>query len=462
MEQLLRNIDSNRSKIFWLLLTYVSLAFSYEFFSNSRSEVVVPFSLQFQEMVNASQFIYAYKGVLIGLLMFLLIVGGIYYLFLKEQILLLFLVVVVFLFPILISQGNLTEEDTSQLNFLNYLFVWNLFLSIALTNYLKSIYLINIINSKLYLLMICFAFFSLVYFNISIIIYIASISLLLFNFYLSYLFYLESRSELLYIQWLNRFLYLCISVLISLNILGVNGINTELITLIVFLLFLVAIWIAINIVAKLKESLVLEKSNLQLRQDLGRIQLISIENERNQIYLELQTSILREVDKIHQKISLNNEKEIGSIEGLIKDIRRYAYNLFPPYFDQIEFSELIAQELRMHFQKPVKFKFFGLNRVSSNVELKKVLYRLFQEMLKIIPLENLRIETEFQFEIIEILSENTLIVNIGFLNVKENMNHLDSSILNKKMNLYLSLLKADQVFHSGSHLNFQINHSFNN
>jgi hypothetical protein len=175
-----------------------------------------------------------------------------------------------------------------------------------------------------------------------------------------------------------------------------------------FLLFLYGLGITALVIYYLTADMRLREklatTNLSLSQELGQKQIDYSEKERHQVVRELQEDLLNRIQMLNHQVSHQGHdvKLDRDFSDLLEKTRRYTYQLFPPYVQQLNMLSVLHRELDSRGLKVEISQEINSNDeqiLDKNTELKRMFLSMFRVFLDAITdyseLENIHIKIVF-------------------------------------------------------------------
>ncbi len=287
---------------------------------------------------------------------------------------------------------------------------------------------------------------------------IASLFLLFLNIYHTY-----------YFKWYNQFLIILLSIttvfLIMIHYFGDYSLALKVSIILNFELIVASFLAAKVIIWEFRENRSLIQHNLKMIRQMGLIQMESQENERKRIFQELNDDILYRLYELKKELHQSNEvlipnKGFGiyffkNLERLLKKLRKYTYQLFPPHLNSMNLIDLFQRELDLYknanqLEKDnyeINLTWLNVPTEILEIDLKVILYRIFQLYLKLntspkdlnIKIDFNQLDSDFVFVISSDLESNVEVLQP----------------IMDRLSLYLKILNADFT-HSHSGQNWRI------
>lgn len=157
-----------------------------------------------------------------------------------------------------------------------------------------------------------------------------------------------------------------------------------------FLLFLYGLGITALVIYYLTADMRLREklatTNLSLSQELGQKQIEYSEKERHQIVRELQEDLLSRIQMLNHKVSHEgqNIKLDRDFSQLLEKTRRYTYQLFPPYVQQLNMLNVFRRELDtqgLKIELSLVINSSDEHILDENTELKRMFLSMFRVFL---------------------------------------------------------------------------------
>ena len=157
-----------------------------------------------------------------------------------------------------------------------------------------------------------------------------------------------------------------------------------------FLLFIYGLGITALVIYYLTDDMRLREklavTNLSLSQELGQKQIEYSEKERHQIVRELQEDLLNRIQMLNHKVS--HEGQITKLDRdfsqLLEKTRRYTYQLFPPYVQQLNMLNVFRRELDtqgLKIELSLEINSTDEHILDENTELKRMFLSMFRVFL---------------------------------------------------------------------------------
>ena len=157
-----------------------------------------------------------------------------------------------------------------------------------------------------------------------------------------------------------------------------------------FLLFIYGLGITALVIYYLTDDMRLREklaaTNLSLSQELGQKQIEYSEKERHQIVRELQEDLLNRIQMLNHKVS--HEGQITKLDRdfsqLLEKTRRYTYQLFPPYVQQLNMLNVFRRELDtqgLKIELSLVINSADEHILDENTELKRMFLSMFRVFL---------------------------------------------------------------------------------
>ena len=207
----------------------------------------------------------------------------------------------------------------------------------------------------------------------------------------------------------------------------------------------IAVALTNKILSSFKTTNSLLEKNLNLQLEANNIQTKAIELERKRISVELHDDILNRLSMLlmlNRSGNTNNEIIESTLSKINKDIRNYAYRLYPPWIEQLTFVEMVERELKAmaaSLDIEIQYNFYDLKHEFSPIQ-KINIFRILQEFLQNSHrhghAKKVSIDIFERNEFIDIYLEdngkgfdmNTMISGIGTTSVKSRVNMLGGKI----------------------------------
>lgn len=211
------------------------------------------------------------------------------------------------------------------------------------------------------------------------------------------IFSARTLREIKELQFSFRFLFLTGSMLLLLQWLVfyfpfdttfILTVNTCL--LLFFTVF--AYFISEAILLELKRNEELNKENSGLELSLGKVQISSIEKEREKTAKELHSDVVVRVQELAHNLD-KKELDFQWIEmestQTLNALREYSYSLYPPYLENLSLGDILRREVeKLHFVRPASFHLDYSLKITNHRIFKLWVYRIFHEYLKINKLDS--------------------------------------------------------------------------
>ena len=175
-----------------------------------------------------------------------------------------------------------------------------------------------------------------------------------------------------------------------------------------FLLFLYGLGITALVIYYLTADMRLREKlatkNLSLSQELGQKQIEYSEKERHQIVRELQEDLLNRIQMLNHKVSHEGQKIKlhGDFAELLEKTRKYTYQLFPPYVQQLNMLNVFRRESEtrgLNIEISQDINDVDEHLLEENTELKRMFLSMFRVFLDAIDnfseLEIIRVKIAF-------------------------------------------------------------------
>ncbi len=207
----------------------------------------------------------------------------------------------------------------------------------------------------------------------------------------------------------------------------------------------VAVTLTDKILSTFRTTNTLLEKNLNLQLNANSIQTTAVELERKRIAVELHDDILNRLSillMLNRSGNTTNEIVESTLTKINKDIRNYAYRLYPPWIEELTFIEMVERELKAmaaSLDIEIQYHFYDLKHEFSSIQKINV-FRILQEFLqnshKHGKAEKVTIDIFERNELIEIYLEDngtgfdmsTMISGIGTNSVKSRVNMLGGQI----------------------------------
>lgn len=159
--------------------------------------------------------------------------------------------------------------------------------------------------------------------------------------------------------------------------------------LILPLLEITAIAVALTerILSSFRTTNTLLETNLNLQLEANNIQTKAVELERKRIAMELHDDILNRLSillMLNSAGETTNEIIETTLSGINKDIRNYAYRLYPPWIEDLSFTEMVNRELKAmatSFDIEINHQIYDLKHEFTPFQKINV-FRILQEFLQ--------------------------------------------------------------------------------
>ncbi len=155
---------------------------------------------------------------------------------------------------------------------------------------------------------------------------------------------------------------------------------------VLYLMFL-AFYISKQLLFELKLNLQMNEEVRSLELDMGVRQISLAENQRKQIVDELNLDVLPRVQKLMGLINAEDvhyEQIEFESHLTLKSLRNYSYSLYPPYIDQLSFSDILKRDFHKHVNTDsarINLDIDHSLRILHHRVFKLWAYRIFQEYL---------------------------------------------------------------------------------
>ncbi len=193
-----------------------------------------------------------------------------------------------------------------------------------------------------------------------------------------------------YFKWYNQFILILLTLtsefVIVTQYFNDRDLGLHLTEILILELIIAAVFTARVIVWEFEENHKMMEQNLKIQQQLGLIQMESVENERKRIVQELQDDILFKINGLEKNIRNENEGDsfFKQLEKTLKSLRKYTYQLYPPHLQQLNLVDIFQREIEImqSDEKQIDFIYEGYAYYDFPFETKSNLYRIFQQFLK--------------------------------------------------------------------------------
>jgi len=207
----------------------------------------------------------------------------------------------------------------------------------------------------------------------------------------------------------------------------------------------IAVTLTDKILSTFRTTNTLLEKNLNLQLNANSIQTTAVELERKRIAVELHDDILNRLSillMLNRSGNTTNEIVESTLSEINKDIRNYAYRLYPPWIEELTFIEMVERELKAmaaSLDIEIQYHFYDLKHEFSSIQKINV-FRILQEFLqnshKHGRAKKVTIDIFERNEQIEIYLEDngtgfdvsTMISGIGTNSVKSRVNMLGGQI----------------------------------
>ena len=207
----------------------------------------------------------------------------------------------------------------------------------------------------------------------------------------------------------------------------------------------IAVTLTDKILSSFRTTNTLLEKNLNLQLNANNIQTAAVELERKRIAVELHDDILNRLSillMLNRSGNTTNEIVESTLSKINKDIRNYAYRLYPPWIEELTFVEMVERELKAmaaSLDIEIQYHFYDLKHEFSHIQKINV-FRILQEFLqnshKHGQAKKVTIDIFERNEFIEIYIEDngtgfdmgTMILGIGTNSVKSRINMLGGQI----------------------------------
>ncbi len=207
----------------------------------------------------------------------------------------------------------------------------------------------------------------------------------------------------------------------------------------------IAVTLTDKILSTFRTTNTLLEKNLNLQLNANSIQTTAVELERKRIAVELHDDILNRLSillMLNRSGNTTNEIIESTLSEINKDIRNYAYRLYPPWIEELTFIEMVERELKAmaaSLDIEIQYHFYDLKHEFSSIQKINV-FRILQEFLqnshKHGQAKKVTIDIFERNELIEIYLEDngtgfdmsTMISGIGTNSVKSRVNMLGGQI----------------------------------
>jgi len=207
----------------------------------------------------------------------------------------------------------------------------------------------------------------------------------------------------------------------------------------------IAVTLTDKILSTFRTTNSLLEKNLNLQLNANSIQTTAVELERKRIAVELHDDILNRLSillMLNRSGNTTNEIVESTLTKINKDIRNYAYRLYPPWIEELTFIEMVERELKAmaaSLDIEIQYHFYDLKHEFSSIQKINV-FRILQEFLqnshKHGGAKKVTIDIFERNEFIEIYLEDngtgfdmrTMISGIGTNSVKSRVNILGGQI----------------------------------
>ena len=207
----------------------------------------------------------------------------------------------------------------------------------------------------------------------------------------------------------------------------------------------IAVTLTDKILSSFRTTNTLLEKNLNLQLNANNIQTAAVELERKRIAVELHDDILNRLSillMLNRSGNTTNEIVESTLSKINKDIRNYAYRLYPPWIEELTFVEMVERELKAmaaSLDIEIQYHFYDLKHEFSPIQKINV-FRILQEFLqnshKHGQAKKVTIDIFERNEFIEIYIEDngtgfdmgTMILGIGTNSVKSRINMLGGQI----------------------------------
>ncbi len=153
-----------------------------------------------------------------------------------------------------------------------------------------------------------------------------------------------------------------------------------------YLMFL-AFFISRQLLFELKRNIEMNEEIQFLESEMGVRQIVLAENQRKQIVEDLNSDVLKRVEKLTALLHAEQVKyEQIEFEShlTLKSLRNYSYSLFPPYIDQLSLADILKRDFNKQLPSESANIHIDIDDSQPDVhhrDFKLWAYRIFQEYL---------------------------------------------------------------------------------
>ncbi len=348
--------------------------------------------LEFEHFTSEVQKNRLDRGWLLGSTLFLVFLSVLFAMVVRNPLLTKFaeLSFAIFLI-VLFNESNILQNQLEFFHpillFLNGLILW---VGFRYTDYAKSLkkgfgdYTLNwkvIILGLSLLVIVNFVFREVVWLGILVLTLEVIATFILLFLYIYYTYYFK---------WYNQFILILLTLTSEFAIVtqyfNDRELGLTLTEILILELIIAAVFTARIIVWEFDENNKMMEQNLKIQQQLGLIQMESVENERKRIVQELQDDILFKINGLEKSIRIENDSDsfFKQLEKTLKSLRKYTYQLYPPHLQQLNLIDIFQREIELMTadDKQIDFVYEGYAFYDFSFETKSNLYRIFQQFLK--------------------------------------------------------------------------------
>jgi two-component system, NarL family, sensor kinase len=250
-----------------------------------------------------------------------------------------------------------------------------------------------------------------------------------------------------YFKWYNQFILILLTLtsefVIVTQYFNDRELGLHLTEILILELIIAAVFTARVIVWEFEENHKMMEQNLKIQQQLGLIQMESVENERKRIVQELQDDILFKINGLEKSIrnESNGDSFFKQLDKTLKSLRKYTYQLYPPHLQQLHLVDIFQREIEIMTseERHIDFVYEGYAYYDFPFETKSNLYRIFQQFLKYRNWKN----QDPQVRVYCVEKENCYKWTFSTNASRANENYFST---NQTIDLYLKILNA--TFHS--------------
>lgn len=161
----------------------------------------------------------------------------------------------------------------------------------------------------------------------------------------------------------------------------------DIVNLILFITFFTAAFLVLlRIKSELEENISLHINNVALLRSIGWKQIENTESERSEVVRHIQGDTLNQLAIVGKKelIEVSTNVQIAaSLNKVLINLRKYLYELFPPYINDLELSQIIDRQVEAlklsELNIKVDSRFTLWQKTEIDNEIKLCVFRLIQE-----------------------------------------------------------------------------------